>query len=69
MEVWGLDGMLKRFVLGICVSFVVDCFNKKFVDVVKLVVCVEVFKYGEEFVEFGFDVLFMFMCEWDFCVV
>lgn len=69
VEVYGPDGTSKRFALGTRASFVVDRFNKKLVDAIKPVVCVEAFKYGEEPVEFGPDAPLMSICDWDLRVV
>lgn len=69
VEVFGPDKDSKRFALGTRASFAVDRFNKKLVDALKPVVCVEAFKEGEDPVEFGPDAPLMSMCTWDLRVV
>lgn len=69
VEVWGPDGRPRRFAPGTRSSFAVERFNKKLVDAVKPVVCVEAYKEGEDPVEFGPDAELMSMCTWDLRVV
>lgn len=69
VEVWGPDKSSRRFAIGTRASFAVDRFNKKLVDAVKPVVCVEAYKEGEDPVEFGPDAPLMAMCTWDLRVV
>lgn len=69
MEVCGPDKSSRRFALGTRASFAVDRFNKKLVDAVKPVVCVEAFKEGEDPIEFGPDAPLMSMCTWNLRVV
>ena len=69
VEVWGPDGRSRRFAPGTRASFAVERFNKKLVDAVKPVVCVEAFKEGEDAVEFGPDAELVSMCTWDLRVV
>ena len=69
VEVLEPKNLSMRFALGTRASFAVDCFNKKLVDVLKPMVCVEAFNEGEDPIEFGPDAPFMSMCTWDLRVV
>jgi hypothetical protein len=69
VEVWGPDKAARRFAVGTRARFAVERFNKKLVDAVRPVVCVEAFKEGEDPVEFGPDAPLMAMCTWSLRVV
>ncbi|CAK9879149.1 unnamed protein product [Sphagnum jensenii] len=69
VEVWGPDGLPRRFAPGTRSSFAVDRFNKQLVDAVKPVVCVEACKDGEDPIEFGPEAELIAPCSWDLRVV